>query len=157
MLEAITKLYEEKREDLIRVYKSRAGANDVEDLVQEAFYRAIVYKDSYRPALVDLEFWMVGILNNCLRDLLNEKQGNSSMHKELSEEDLVYEMKEDQLQPLINKLLKEKEGDARQICYLYFVMQYSLKEIRNIIGCSYSNVNNVVDRFKIKLREEIAK
>lgn len=158
MIEDITKLYETKREELVRAYKSRAGANDVEDLIQEGFYRAILYKDSYRPALVSLEFWLVGILNNCLRDLLREKQGRGSLHQPLQEEDLVYELQDtDVLKPVILKLLGTKSGDAKQICYLYFIMQYPLKDIAKIIGCSYSNVDNVVERFKVKIREVVAK
>lgn len=158
MIEELTKLYESKREDLIRAYKSRAGANDVEDLVQEAFYRALACKDLYKPEFVGgLEPWLVGILNNCLKDLLNEKLGRASMHQEFDEEAIEPAVldKEPVLREDILRLLKTKSGDVKQICYLYFVMQYKLSEIQKVIGCSYSNVNNVVDRFKVKLREEL--
>lgn len=150
----IEQLYLDKREDLVRMYKSRAGGNDVEDLVQEAFYRALVYKDTYKENLVELEFWFVGILNNCLKDLLREKQNGSSMHDPLNDEDLTVEIELDSgWGRVLAKEVAKKSGDAKQICYLYFIMGYQLSEIQRIIGCSYSNVDNVVDRFKNLLRE----
>jgi len=151
----ITKLYEDKYDDLVRAYRSRAGVNDVEDLVQEAFYRAIKFKDSYNPKLVDLEFWFVGILNNCLKDLFGEKQGRATMHKEFLEETSIEEYTEPEridYRHLLS-LIEQKSGDAKQICYLYFIMHYKLSDITKIIGCSYSNVNNIVDNFKNKLKE----
>ncbi len=52
--DAIGQLFKDRYEDYVRMYKSRAGANDVEDMVQEAFYRALYYKSSFNPALVPL-------------------------------------------------------------------------------------------------------
>ena len=77
--EELTEMYQEKHDDLVRMYKSRAGANDVEDLVQEGFYRALYYIKSFNPKLVSMDRWLSGILENCLRDLLNEKRGGSSL------------------------------------------------------------------------------
>lgn len=154
MLEQIQELYETKREDLVHLYRSRAGNNDIEDLVQEAFYRALFYKDTYREELVDLEFWFVGIINNCLKDLLREKQNGASMHDPLNDEALVFDQDDDGLNKAIMQEVAKKSGDAKQICYLYFVIGYSLSDIQKIVGSSYSNVDNVVNRFKILLREK---
>lgn len=158
MIDQITEVYERRREDLVRIYKSRAGANDVEDLIQEAFYRAIVYKDSYNSDLVELEFWLVGIVNNCLKDLLNEKAERSAFHKDVSvlletEEDTYTDDDRKIPKEEIVKLIQDKRtGNAKQICYFHFVLDYSLSEIARIMPCSYSNINNVTDRFKQVLR-----
>ena len=47
----IEELYKQKYDDYVRMYKTRAGVNDVEDLVQEAFYRALYYAEN-QPILI---------------------------------------------------------------------------------------------------------
>lgn len=152
--EQIDKLYEEEYDNLVRMYRSRAGANDVEDLVQEAFYRAIYYKDSFNGDLISLDRWLSGILENCLLDLYTEKRNGSSLHNELTSEcaviDPVYCA--DEVNKVLSKEIGKKNESQRSILYLYFMCGNELREIQKIVGGSYLNINSVVFRFKELIR-----
>ena len=150
----IQALYEAKRDDLIGIYKSRAGANDVEDLVQEGFYRALVYKDSYRKELVDLEFWFVGIMNNCLKDLLREKQNGAAMHNTIEEEDAVCGIQDKELQTEVLKEIEQLSGNPKNICYLALIMGYKVTEISKILKCSKQNAHQCLTRFCLKFQDK---
>ena len=80
VVDQIEQIFKDKYDDLVRIYKSRAGENDVEDMLQEGFYRALHYKDSFNPTFISLENWLTSIFNNCLRDLLREKRDGAAMH-----------------------------------------------------------------------------
>jgi len=151
--DAIGQLFKDRYEDYVRMYKSRAGANDVEDMVQEAFYRALYYKSSFNPALVPLEHWMSGILDNCFKDLLREKQNGSSMHDKLTEDSAIISPRgEEGFTKVLTKESGKKRGDSKNALYLYFLCGYELREVHRVVGGSYSVINQVVVRFKDMLR-----
>lgn len=146
----LTEVYKQKYDDIVRMYKSRAGIDDVEDLVQEGFYRALLYKDSFNEKFITIENWLVSIFNNCLRDLLREKRDGKSMHVYDDEELLCNDRcpAEEELEAKIIKDIEKKRGDTRQILWLYFVMGCKNEEIQRIVGGSYKNVDSATQRFK---------
>lgn len=153
MKEQIEQLYSEMYDDYVRMYKSRAGANDVEDLLQEAFYRALYYSDSYDEKLVPLETWFGGIIENCLKDLYREKRNGASMHEKLTPESAVIEPRyEEGFSKVLDREISKKKGDHRSILYLYFMCGYELKEIFKVVDTSYTVINQSVSRFKEYLR-----
>jgi RNA polymerase sigma factor (sigma-70 family) len=153
MKEQIDQLYSEMYDDYVRMYKSRAGANDVEDLLQEAFYRALYYSDSYDGNLVSLDTWFGGIIENCLKDLYKEKRNGSSMHEKLTPESAVIEPRYDEgFTKTLSKEIGKKKGDHKSILYLYFMCGYELKEIFSVVDTSYTVINQTVSRFKEYLR-----
>jgi RNA polymerase sigma factor (sigma-70 family) len=150
----IEEAYIDLREDLVRRYKSRAGTNDVEDLVQEGFYRALFYVDTFNPTLVPIEHWLAGIIDNCLKDLLREKRDGSAMHDKLDEDSAVIEPRyEDDLTKILTREIERKEGDLKSILYLYFLCGYELKEIHRVVGGSYHTLEVRTRRFKQLLRD----
>ena len=155
VIEELTKLYKDKYDDYVRMYKGRAGANDVEDLVQEAFYRSLYYIDNYRPELADLGFWFSGIMENCLKDLYREKRDGASLHTKLTPESALIEPKYDEgTTKLVLKEIEKKGGDTRQILYLYFICGYKTEDVHKVIGGSLVNCWMAVSRFKEMLREK---
>jgi len=153
MKEELAQLFKDKYDDYVRMYKSRAGAQDVEDVIQEAFYRALYYKHTFNPALVPLEHWMSGILDNCLRDLLREKQNGSSMHDKLTEDSAIIEPRGDEgFTKILTQEIGKKSGDSKNALYLYFLCGYELREVHRVVGGSYSSINQAVVRFKDMLR-----
>lgn len=152
-VEELTELYDSRREDYVRMYLSRAGRCDVEDLIQEAFYRALYYIDSYNPALVTVEYWMSGIIENCLKDLYREKRNGSCMHDKLTPESAIIEPRFDEgLHDVVLREVGNKKGVQKDILYFYFMCGYELKEIFTIVDSSYTVVNQTVSRFKSYLR-----
>ena len=149
VVEQIEDLYKSKYDDLVRIYKSRAGANDVEDVVQEGFYRALLYKDSFNPTYISLSNWLTSILNNCLRDMLREKRDGAMMHDSEHEPTIDGRCPSDtELEAKILKDIEGKSGNTRQILWLYFVMGCKTEEIHQTVGGSEVNVWMSVLRFK---------
>ena len=155
VVQQLTEMYEENYDDYVRMYLARAGANDVEDLIQESFYRALYYADNYRPDLADLDYWFSGIIENSLKDLYKEKRNGNSMHSKLTPESAIVEPRYDNndLTRCVLKELEKKQGDHRQILYLYFICGYDLDAIHKVIGGSYHTIEVSTRRFKSLLRE----
>jgi len=155
VVEQIEELYADKYEDLVRIYKSRAGANDVEDVVQEGFYRALLYKDSFNPTYISLSNWLTSILNNCLIDMLREKRDGAMMHDSEHEPTIDDRCPSDtELEAKILKDIEGKGGNTRQILWLYFIMGCKNEEIRQIVGGSYGNINIATHDFKLLCQEK---
>lgn len=152
--EDLKELYEEKRDDYVRMYLSRAGANDVEDLIQEAFYRALYYIGN-QPILISLDHWFSGIIENCLKDLYKEKREGSGLHNKLTPESAIIEPRYDEggtKAALVE--IENKRGDTRQILYLYFICGYKTEDVHKVVGGSYENVRRACTRFRYYMQEK---
>jgi len=155
VVEQIEEMYEAKYDDLVRIYKSRAGANDVEDVVQEGFYRALLYKDSFNPTYISLSNWLTSILNNCLRDMLREKRDGAMMHDSEHEPTIDDRCPSDtELEAKILKDIEGRGGNTRQILWLYFIMGNKLEEIQSILGGSYHTIEVYTRRFRQECQEK---
>lgn len=151
----LTEVYKAKYDDLVRMYKSRAGANDVEDLIQEAFYRALLYKDSFREGFTTIECWLTSIIGNCLRDLKREKNNGKAMHLEEIDEVIQLSRCPSDVD-LENKILGDiatKRGNTRQILWLYFALGERPIDIHRIVGGSLRNIEHACLRFRRECQE----
>lgn len=152
--EQIEQLYIDRREDYVKMYASRAGNNDVEDVVQEAFYRALLYADR-QPITISIDRWFSGIIENCLKDLYKQKREGSSMHYELEESSALIEPRyEEDLTKILLSEIEKKNGDTKQILYLYFICGYKSIDVHRVVGGSYINCRMAVSRFKSYLRSK---
>lgn len=154
VVDQLEQIFKDKYDDLVRIYKSRAGENDVEDVIQEAFYRALHYKDSFNPTFISLENWLTSIMNNCLRDMLREKRDGQAMHD--SEHDPAIDDRcpsDTELEARIMLDIESRGGNTRQILWLYFVMGHKSQDIHKIVGGSYSVVTTICERFKGQCQE----
>ena len=147
--------YEEKYDDLVRMYSSRAGPDDVEDVVQEAFYRALKYIHTFNLTYITVDKWLSGILNNCLSDMLKEKRDGRMMHDSDEEPSADDRCPSDtELEGKILKHIGEQVGAKRHILWLYFKMGYKNSDIHQIVGGSYVNVDKSTSRFKAEMQDK---
>jgi len=60
--------YRKNFKRLVNISRGRAGSyHNAEDVVQEAFTRALKYHKSYNPAMTAFDAWFSRILDNSLR------------------------------------------------------------------------------------------
>ena len=155
VVDQLEQIFKDKYDDLVRIYKSRAGENDVEDMLQEGFYRALHYKDSFNPTFISLENWLTSIFNNCLRDLLREKRDGAAMHDSEHEPTIDSRCPSDvEMEAKIVRDIEGKGGNTRQILWLYFVMGHKPANICRIVDMSNSSVTTICERFKDRCREK---
>ena len=136
---------------------SRILANDyaaAEDVVHEAYTRAIQYLDSYNPDRAKFSTWFNKILFNSLRDIQQEYKNRPTEDINLiSTEDVHLPQTEEDLETYIWGVKNDKH---QQVLYLFFILGYDSKEISQIEeDMSQTNVTTIVNRFKQELCDKL--
>lgn len=162
-------------EDLVQLYKEtyntrvkkltftlngdKAGA---EDVVQEAFTRALKFYNSYDNGCGDINAWFNKILFNCLRDYQREKLGYGIVRNNIEEEDeeatmwiKIYPI-DAKIRALINEQLESYTNlRHKRILQLFFILGYTTAQIPQIeLGVSQTNVTTIIKRFKDSIKEK---
>jgi len=123
-----------------------------EDIVQEAYLRAMTYWDSYNISQ-DFTKWFNQILVNCLRDKISEDKSKG----------FVTDLNVDIETParafnklLVNdiiKIIQKKKENIKTILLLYFFENYKTIDISKIVKESHANVRRTIFTFRKDLRE----
>jgi len=154
----IEEFYTENFDRLVIQLSRRAGSiQNAEDIVQEAFTRALTYKDAYNPNLNQFSTWFNGILRRCLYDFkrVELKQGMAILEEEpLVEETVDLDGYEQKFAAEIEKHIEQKANVAhKNVLYLYFIRGYPRRDIVKITDESIKNIEIITYRFKQEMRE----
>tara|TARA_R110000851_G_scaffold115675_3_gene241607 strand:- start:1968 stop:2453 length:486 start_codon:yes stop_codon:yes gene_type:complete len=152
-------LYNKNRRRYVNMMSSilRQDRAAAEDVVQEAFCRAIKFYHSFDPKRGKLSSWFNRILFNSLRDVQKEMRWQTtSVVDGLSVETLFTEVEltnNPALSNLISKAIdKQTNENHRRVLELFFIFGYTSTEISQIEEkVSVSNVTTVVNRFRVEL------
>lgn len=131
----------------------RAGTEwDAEDIVQEAYARAIQYQDSFDGS--NLDRWITTILNNSLREFKNTEKGfaTATFDEELMD-GVDCSHYPDTVMREIYDLISTKSVAQKEVLNLYFKQEYSAKDISRITDYSYSTAHQIIQRFRNELKE----
>lgn len=156
MTKEVEAFYRENYDELCkRVYHRSGGIHNSEDVVQEAFARALQYWDSFNPHLKELGAWFNTILNNSLRDHMKAERmmGCSVEYDEFLDEPYNPTEEEQELYKVVVRKLEEKEQPYRDVLYLYFIRDYKPKEIARVVELTNANIRKIVERFKVECRD----
>lgn len=150
----IEKHYRANRNKLVKrmAFRSRSD-NYAEDIVQEAYERALKYRKSCTPDQFDQ--WLNTILNNCLRDYRNVENGHpqDAPYEEDEEEGVACPSYSNQIMKEVYELIDTKPLIHQEILNLYFKQEYSAIDISRVTQHSYANCHKVVSRFRQELKE----
>jgi RNA polymerase sigma factor (sigma-70 family) len=153
-LERIEKHYQDCRERIVKRITFRVGSVEAaEDIVQEAYYRIIKYRDSYhrgRP----LDNWFSTVLRNCISEYKNKERGQPQPDEDNDVDDVAssVELYAEYYKDIL-ELIQTKNTEQRIVLEYYFVNQYSPLDIANITEFNYKRVHKMVERFKKELKE----
>lgn len=162
MSSQLEEFYRDNYKAKIALISRIAGGNKAfgEDVVQEAFTRALKYIHLYDPDRGDFSKWFNGILFNTFRDLQNEERGYQELHRSIVAGDILHgssynvyiNTKKFNISDAVDMVLNEKH---RRILRLFFILGYSTREISQIVErTTQTNVTTIVLRFKQMLSEE---
>lgn len=155
----IEKYYTENYNQLINRVKRRCGGViNAEDVVQEAFARAIKYKDSFDDQRRPYEAWFNTILNNSLRDFQRQER-LYGMNLEFEEEKIDgVSMKEIRATTgrEIHRLIAQQEEPKRTILNLHFNRNYTTREIAEVEDVPLGTIFTTINRFKKEVMEKYA-
>lgn len=159
MNEVVNSHYRENYSLLVkRMYRRLNSLEDAEDVVQEAFTRALQYYPSYDSKKCKrFENWFNVVLSNVYKKFVNEKR-LAGLSKSL--EDAT-----DELEPVIvdhfrcitkkeiKRLMGDKPNDVREILSLHLMYGYAPSEISLLVSSNTRRVNNVLYNFSQELKE----
>lgn len=143
-----------------QITRKVAGNREVaEDIVQEAFEKAIKFFPSYNEKRGKLSTWFNTILYNVLRDAQRKNKECSEIGiEELSVSNLlngVHPQSEEFSKEIREQIYSSKNLRHRDILEMFFIYGFTSKEIPYMLdGVSQSNVTTVVKRFKESFKNE---
>lgn len=143
--------YNAMRSTYIKRISRRAGTPEAaEDVVQEAYARALKYSYSFIGG--DLDKWMSTIIGNALRDYMNMERGHSGV--DWSEEETAPE----ELAPAAMKrevleLISTKKDDHREVLEMFYKQEHSAMDISQLTEHSYAKCHKIIQRFREELKE----
>ena len=159
--ELISEHYQMHYGSLIKFFSYRHNGNeqDAEDIVQEAYARALKYFDSYDAENSKFTTWFGKIIVNCERDLVRAKLRNGST-EEFDEElyDPVFEdhaLRQDFMN--LRGHIDRCKQDVREVLTLYYIYQYSLSDIASLLPMfKYKQIDNMVKDFRNKVIKKLS-
>jgi len=158
MNKQLERFYKTNYLTLIKRVSHRAGGPyNAEDVVQEAFVRALKYWGAFEPDKKELGAWFHTILNNALKDFKRQEL-MYGMCLEFDEE--LYTGKEmahvDQdVLAKVAKLIEEKRDGTSDILSLYYLRGYKPREIAEILDINNKAIRMAVWRFKDEMKEKL--
>lgn len=146
--------YRDNYRKLVKRMTYRAGTEwDAEDIVQDAYERAVRYQKSY-DGKQPLDNWMNTILNNALREYKNNEKGFSTTSFEEDEvEGTSCTHFPDRIVHEINELIQTKSTTQIEVLTLWFNQEYKAVDISRITDLSYSTAHQIIQRFRNELKD----
>jgi len=146
---------EHYKENFTRLVSRMSGPSkskhNAEDIVQEAYLRALQYWKSYKEH-IKIGQWFRGILNNSTRDFFRAESLSGMSVDDYGGEIIspsVFHRLE--LQELIERMGEQPER-VETILRLYLLDEYTVKEIEEVVPESKTNIRKIVQRFREEIR-----
>lgn len=153
--EAFSELISNIKTDLYKIAKTRLHSeDDIADAIQETIISAYKYINKLKKN-ENFKKWIITILINKCNDLYKKDKKNKTISiNELSEDIYKFNIKEiEELE--INDILNVLKDDEKIIITLYYLENYTSKEIANILKINESTVRTKILRAKNKIKSSL--
>jgi len=146
--------YRTNFDHLVMRFRGPSGSkHNGEDIVQEAYTRAMTYWDSFNIEK-DFKKWFSRILVNCLKDKVKEERQHGFFETDAQ----VAEGQPRAFNRLIirdvKKIIKMQPDNVAYILNLYFFAQYKTIEIADLVPESHANIRHTIHDFRRTLRRK---
>lgn len=146
--------YQANRSKLVKRMTFRSGTEwDAEDIVQEAYARAIKYVASFDGR--NFDNWFNTILNNSLREYKNSEKGfsTSSIEEEEELEGAPCNQYNKLIVEEIYEIINTKSENQIEVLTLFFQNGYTGRDIARITNHTYAATHQMIQRFRNELKE----
>lgn len=138
-------------EALLYVYSFCHNRTLAEDIVQEAYVRAIRSIDEEKDGF---KFWLLKVCRNCYFDALRKNKKFEAIENDMpSSDSLVDDVIQKEEYRALYKAVSLLKDSYQEVVRLYYFDSMSVKEIASIIGESADNVKIQLYRARLKLKE----
>lgn len=140
----------QREKDLVyRLAFSQCHQKDqADDIVQNVMYRYLKRKPTFESSEHE-KAWFIRVTLNCSKTSLKSFWNNRV--EEIDEQAYIFEKKEIDLTPYLNKLPKKYNA----VLYLFYYEGYSTKEMAKLLHIKENNVRVLLNRARNQLRKEI--
>ncbi len=140
----------QREKDLVyRLAFSQCHQKDqADDIFQNVMYRYLKRKPTFE-SLEHEKAWFIRVTLNCSKTSLKSFWNNRV--EEIDEQAYIFEKKEIDLTPYLNKLPKKYNA----VLYLFYYEGYSTKEMAKLLHIKENNVRVLLNRARNQLRKEI--
>ena len=130
-----------------------------EEVVQEAYCRALKYFDGFNPEIKPFSTWFNRILNNSCSSCMQEEGGNSLSMDDDDQDLEPYRIMEDVSIPfdlvvLIQESMKKQKQDVYEVLNMFFNLGMKTREIAECVEYNHGNIRQIIRRFRIKFEDE---
>lgn len=153
LIPTIEEHYVANRQRLVKRMSFRAGSpENGEDVIQEAYTRALKYWRSFNGD--NFDNWFSTILNNTLREFKNTEKGYATA--EFHEDEVegspctIYPSR---IMAQIYEMIDGRSEVQREVLMLFFYQEYSAMDISHITPYTYSQIHQIIQRFRNELKE----
>lgn len=152
----IEKHFRENYTRNVKRINSRIGHwHTAEDVVTEAYTRALKYFRTFDPTIKEFDAWFNTILNNSLKKIKKEER-DRGIYRPVDEEVDGYPiLKSDSLSKEVIGAIKTME-DCREkdILMMYYIQGFKTRDISEYLSLGHSNVRMILLRYRTRLEEE---
>jgi len=142
---------------LVKGLSSNSGSShNAEDVVQNAYFRACEYWTSYDETS-DFKGWFNQILNNSLRDKINEERMHGAVDDTVSVETQKPRALHKIMLNQVTEFIKSHPEKLRKILELYFLQQYRSKDIAKVVPERVHHIEQLVYMFRKALKEKFGR
>ena len=152
--------YRQSRDERLKRIRARGlSPDEAEDVVQETFYRALKYIDTFNPEYSDLNVWLDRIMSNAIKDYKHAKiSGDYSFLDELETDENEYELEQfvlnkDQLEAVHSEIGK-LPLEERQVVYANLILGHGRLACSKIFDLKLDRINYILRKFKEKMTEK---
>ena len=140
----------QREKDLVyRLAFSQCHQKDqADDIFQNVMYRYLKRKPTFESSEHE-KAWFIRVTLNCSKTSLKSFWNNRV--EEIDEQAYIFEKKEIDLTPYLNKLPKKYNA----VLYLFYYEGYSTKEMAKLLHIKENNVRVLLNRARNQLRKEI--
>lgn len=122
--------------------------DQADDIFQNVMYRYLKRKPTFESSEHE-KAWFIRVTLNCSKTSLKSFWNNRV--EEIDEQAYIFEKKEIDLTPYLNKLPKKYNA----VLYLFYYEGYSTKEMAKLLHIKENNVRVLLNRARNQLRKEI--
>ena len=146
--------YVENRQKLVKRLTFMCGndSHAAEDVVQEAYYRALKYFESYDGR--NISHWINRIIHAAFIDYKNYENGHPL--EGLAEEEGIpvqCEFLPAHMMKEIYELIETKSNVQIEVLTMHFKHEYTAKDVALITEYSYAQCHKIISRFREELRQ----